>query len=88
MNTNLQRDDVRRKGVRNSPDVFAQGVIFGARASHRAPGPRLIPSAALRREEERGGADKQRESSEAQRPAAVSHPVTPEQELLLRRSRL
>lgn len=53
---NLQGDDVRREGVRNSPDVFAQGVIFGARASHGAPGLLFVAPAALRREKDRGGA--------------------------------
>lgn len=42
--------------MRNSPDVFAQGVIFGARASYWAPGLLLIAPAALHREKDRGGA--------------------------------
>lgn len=71
---NLQGDDVRGEGVRNGPDVFTQGVIFGACASHRAPG-LLIPPAALRREKDRGGANQR--YRDAQRPAAVSHPDPP-----------
>lgn len=81
MSPNLQGDDIWREGVRNGPDVFAQGVIFGARASPGAPGALLPGPAALRREEQRRGAQQQRHCPEAQSPAAGAHPASSEQEI-------
>lgn len=60
--------------MRNRFDVLAQGVIFGARASHGASGLLLVAPAALRCVKERGGA-KQCYREPQQCPTGVSpHP--------------